>query len=182
MIAPFLFRASWGLLLNMALVSCVLSQTPQSNALSLFPESEFPWVKTLNREVDLMRSLIAETNKAFDQKICASIGEVPKKPLVVSFQQVSFIFYYPAGVSYLKTPGTEMDAPDELICTKSAVLRRATTNEIPANSIRVLDVHRKNVTAEVDVLLGVSSLDKPNDATYVRRVFRYIYEDGWKED
>lgn len=62
------------------------------------------------------------------------------------------------------------------------IARTNSVDQIPANYIYVVDPHVKNVIAEIDLLLGVAPLEKPQDATYFRRTFRFIYKNGWKED
>ena len=164
---------------TLALAFSAASQAVQTNT-SVFPE--LPFAVSVNREVDLMRPLLAETNKSFDLKVCASVSELAKKPMVISYRLVSVIFYYPKNVVFYPGPYTEMDQPDELVCTEAGVTRRATTNEVSANCVRVLDVHRKDVGAELNLFLGVTALEHPEEAKYVHRSFRYIYQDGWKED
>src|SRR6476660_3379253 len=123
----------------------MFSSTPQTIL------QEQPYATTLNREVDLMRSLFAETNRSFDQKVCRSLSMISDKPTVISYKLISFIFYYPAGVDYYAGSSTEIDQPDELVFTKGGILRRGTTNEISANCVRLLDAHRSSVGAELDM-------------------------------
>jgi len=135
----------------------------------------------MNREVDFMRSLLQETNKAFDDKIWRSVKRDVAKPTVVSYQLVSFVFYYPTGVPYAPS-ATEMAQPDELVFVNDSVHRKATTNEVPANYVRVLDAHRKTIGVQLDLLLAVAPLDKPNDLVSLRRSFRFVYRNGWNEE
>jgi len=163
---------------SLALEPTVTSQAAQTN---LFNFQSVPYASAFNREVDFMRSLLEETNRNFDEKVYSSVRTNVSGPIVISYSLVSFVFHYPAGVAHAGS-ATEMGQPDELVCTKQSILRRATTNEIPANYIRILDTHRKDVSAELDLLLGVAPLGKPEDVKYLRRCFRYVYRDGWKEE
>jgi len=176
--APSFTRAVLAIALGLAVSPTVSSQAAQTNV-SVF--AGFPWAENVNREVDLARSLLAETNRSFDQKVYDSVRTNAHDPLVISFHLVSFIFYYPTGVAFLGSV-TQMGQPDELVCTKDGILRRATTNEISANYVRVLDAHRKSVGADLDLFLGVAPLGKPQEAKYFRRSFRFVYQNGWKED
>jgi hypothetical protein len=139
------------------------------------------WTGTYNREVDFARSLLEQTNRVFDEKVWRSVTTDVAKPMVVSYELVSVIFSYPTGSSYAPS-ATEMVQPDELVMAKGCVVRRATTNEIPANYVRVLDAQRKNVGAEVNVLLRVAPAEKPDQVTCLRRAFRYVYRNGWEEE
>jgi len=176
---PSLSRKILAVTLCLVLAPSVFSQTVATNASSF---SELPFAVTLNREVDLMRSLFAETNTSFDEKVLQSVEKDAKRPVVISYQLISFIFYYPTGVVYLTSSSTEMDQPDELVCTMAGVTRKATTNEISANCVRLMDSQRATVGADLDLLLGVAPLERPQDTRYVRRTFRFVYKNGWTEE
>jgi hypothetical protein len=160
-----------------------LQRTPgleaaQTNA-SIF--AEIPYALTFNREVDFMRSLLHEPNKDFDQKLYASVGTNSEGPIIISYRLVSFVFFYPPGIAHAPS-ATEMVRPDQLLCTEGTVKRRAAKDEIPANYVRISDSQRKVVGAELDLVLSVASLDKPGESKCLRRSFRFVYRNGWKEE
>jgi hypothetical protein len=173
-----LARCILTLVLSLPVALTAFSQSPQTNASIL---AGLPWAETYNREVDLIHPLLNQTNKNFDQKVCRSLSTNASNPVVISYQLVSFTFYYPTGVAFAAS-STEMASPYELVCTKDGILRRDSTNKIPANYIRVSDAQRKSVEAELDLLLGVAQLQRPQDIRYFRRSFRFAYQNGWKED
>ena len=129
---------------------------------SLF--QDLPYAANLNREVDLMVSLLQKTNRAFDEKVWRSVRTEIRQPGVVSYELVSVLFSYPPGTPF--APSTaEMVQPDELIFADKRISRRATTNEIPANYVRVLDTRRNSIGVELILLLRVVSLGKPKMST-----------------
>lgn len=164
--------------LGLALQSSLGLQAAQTNA-SVFPE--LPYASTLNREVDFMRSLLEEPNRDFDQKVYASVGTNGTGPIVISYSLVSFVFHYPAGVPHAAS-ATEMVQPDQLVCTKEGVKRREIKDEIPANYVRISDSQTKVIGAELDLVLSVAPLGKPENTKCVRRSFRFVYRNGWKEE
>ena len=77
----------------------------------------------------------------------------------------------------------EMGRPDDLVWTGKRLSRRpGGTNEIPLIRVSTVDRHKKEVTADLDLLLGVAPLSDPQDVRYFRRSFRFNYQDGWRED
>jgi hypothetical protein len=76
-----------------------------------------------------------------------------------------------------------MGQPHELFCTGTNISRRpGSTNEIPLIRVSTVDRHRKELTADLDLLVGVTPVAAPQDARYFRRSFRFVYRDGCKED
>jgi hypothetical protein len=160
-------------------LQCILGlQAAQTNA-SVF--RELAYASTLNREVDFMRSLLEETNRDFDQKVYASVGTSGSAPIVISYSLVSFVFHYPAGIPHAPST-TEMVQPDQLVCTKAGVKRRDTKDEFPANYVRVSDSQSKDIGAELDLVLSVAPLGKPGEIKCLRRSFRFVHRNGWKEE
>ena len=176
--ATLLARSILAAAIVLALQSAPGLLAAQTNA-SIF--SELPYASTLNREVDFMRSLLEETNRDFDQKVYALVGTNGSAPIVISYSLVSFVFYYPAGIVHAPS-ATEMVQPDQLICTKGIVKRRDAKDEIPANYVRMSDMQRKEVGAELDLVLSVAPLDKPGETKCLRGSFRFVYRNGWKEE
>jgi hypothetical protein len=174
----YLGRSLLAVALILALQSATAIQVGQTNA-SIFPD--LPYSATVDREVDFMRSLLEETNRDFDQRVYSSVRTNTSGPIVISYNLVSFVFHYPAGVPHAPS-ATEMVNPDQLVCTKEGTRRRDTTDEIPANYVRIADSHRKEVSAELDLLLSVAPLGKPEELKHLRRSFRFVYRNGWKED
>jgi hypothetical protein len=136
----------------------------------------------LPQEVNLPVALFQETNTTFDMKVCESVRTTIKPPMVVSFHLVTFIF----SSSSTNDPVysfCEMGRPDELVCTARSVSRRpGSTNEVPLIRVSTIDRHKKDVSADLDLLISVAPLDTPQDIRYFRRSFRFVYRDGWKED
>jgi hypothetical protein len=178
MITTHLTRSILAVALGLALRSTNALQAAQTNA-SVF--AELPYALTLNREVDFMRSLLEETNRNFDQKVYASVGTGGGSAIVVSYSLVSFVFHYPAGIAHAPS-ATEMEQPDQLVCSKEGIKRRSTKDEIPANYVRVSDSQRKEVGAELELVLSVAPLGKPEEPKCLKRSFRFVYRNGWKED
>lgn len=146
------------------------------------------------RELQLMRPLMVETNQSFDEAICKSIRTNSTQTLVVSYQEISFVFHYPT-TNHLDAPSSskidnlvvpsssEIGHPYQLLCKQTGVSRVTLyTNDVPLNYIRLYDPSQKQISAELDLLLGVSSLENPQDIRYVRRSFHFTYKDGWKGD
>jgi hypothetical protein len=172
-----LARSILAVALGLALLSTGVLQAAQTNA-SVY--ADLPYALTLNREVDFMRSLLEETNRDFDQKVYASVGTNGSSPIVVSYSLVSFVFHYPGGVAHAPS-ATEMVQPDQLVCTKEGIKRRSIKDEIPANYVRVSDWHTKDVGAELDLVLSVAPLGKPEETKCLKRSFHFVYRNGWKE-
>ena len=164
--------------LGLALQSTLGLQAAQTNA-SIFPE--LPYAAAANREVDFMRSLLEETNRDFDQKVYGSVRTNTSGPIVISYSLVSFVFHYPAGIAHAPS-ATEMVQPNQLVCTKEGITRQDTKDEIPGNYVRISDSNSKEVTAELDLLLSVAPLGKPEELKPLRRSFRFVYRNGWKDE
>ena len=175
---PCFMRYILTLAVSLAVVPSLFSQTEKTNVFDLLG---IPWAEASNREVELATSLLEDTNKNFDQKLYRSLITNDSSSVVITFHMASFVFYYPTGVAFLPESGTDMANPDELVCTKDGISRRATTNQVPGSVVRLLDTRKKNVEAEFDLLLGVAPLQRSQDVRYFRRTFRYVYKDGWKE-
>jgi hypothetical protein len=79
---------------------------------------ELAWAESYNREVDLIHSLLNQTNRNFDQKVYSSFTTNTNGPVVISYHLVSFTFYYPAGIA-IPPSSTEMANPDELVCRRT---------------------------------------------------------------
>jgi hypothetical protein len=123
-----------------------------------------------------------ETNKAFDEMVYKSVRASIKPPAIISYHLVTFVFSYPTTNDYVGS-SCEMGRPDELICTSESVSRRIdSTNEIALNYVRIVDPHRKQVTADLDLLIGGAPLSDPRDVQYFRRSFRFLYGGGWREE
>ncbi|MEQ1934874.1 MAG: hypothetical protein ABL962_13525 [Fimbriimonadaceae bacterium] len=136
----------------------------------------------LQQEFHLPVALFQETNTSFDTKVYESVRTDVKPPMIVSILLVTFIFSSPNTNDPVYS-FCEMGTPDELICTGTNVSRRlGSTNEIPLIRVSTVNRHKKEVTADLDLLLGVAPLNDPKDIRYLRRSFRFIYRDGWKED
>jgi hypothetical protein len=100
--------------------------------------------------------------------------------MIVSFLLITFIFSSPSTNDPVYS-FCEMGRPDELICTGVSVSRRpGSTNEIPLIRVSTVDPRKKDVTADLDLLIGVASLNKPQDIRYLRRSFSFVYRDGWR--
>lgn len=140
---------------------------------SLYPAS-------VQQEVHLARSLFAETNRIFDKKVFSLVRKDCQLPAIISFQLVSFVFSYPSTNGW--PSGCEGGQPDQLLCTAEGVSRSSSTNEVPLNYVRIVNPHKKDITADLDLLLGVAPLNKPKEVRYFRRSLRFIYQDGWIEE
>jgi hypothetical protein len=136
----------------------------------------------IQQEAHLAVSLFAETNKTFDERVYQSVRSEAKPPLVISFHLISFVFFHPTTNDYVGSH-SELGQPDELLCTGETIShRKGSSNDIPLNYVRVVDRRRKEVAAELELLVGVASLKSPQDVRYFRRSFRFVYRDGWKEE
>ena len=146
------------------------------------------------RELQLMRPLMSETNQAFDEALCKSIQTNSTNTFVVSYQEISFVFHYPT-TNHLDAPSSspidnfivpsssEIAHPYQLLCKKSGVSRVTLyTNDVPLNYIRLYDPNQKKISAELDLLLGISSLENSQNIRYIRRAFHFTYKGGWKGD
>jgi hypothetical protein len=134
----------------------------------------------VNHEVDLARSLFVETNRAFDEKICAVLNLESAKSVEVQFLQVTFVFFYPrtndVGPSF-----SEMGILHRLVGKPNNMLRSdSATNEIPLNYIRVFDPAKSEVTAELRVFVMVSPVDQPSSRRFLNKSFEFVYNRGWK--
>jgi len=151
--------------------------TPETNA--LLPG---PWSENLAQESHLPVALFQETNSTFDLKLYESVRTDVKPPVIVSFVLVTFVFSSPNTKDPVYS-FCEMGQPQELICTGTTVSRRpGTTNEIPLIRVSTVDRHKKDLTADLDLLICVAPVKDPKDTQYVRRSFRFVYRNGWEED
>jgi hypothetical protein len=136
----------------------------------------------LPQEVNLPVSLFQETNRTFDTKICESVRKTTKPPVVISFPLITFFFSSPDTNDPVYS-FCEMDQPDELVCTGTNVFRRpGPTNLIPVIRTSTVNTRKKEVTADLDLLIGVAPLNKPQDIQYFRRSFRFVFRHGWREE
>jgi len=134
----------------------------------------------LPQEVNLPVALFQETNTTFDMMVCESVRKTVKPPMTVSFLLITFIFSSPSTNDPVYS-FCEMGHPDELIYTGGIISRRpGPTNEIPLIRVSTVDTRKKGVTADLDLVVGVSPLAKPQDIQYLRRSFRFVYRDGWR--
>jgi hypothetical protein len=134
----------------------------------------------LPQEVNLPVALFQETNTTFDIKVCESVGATTKRPMLISFLLVTFIFSSPSTNDPVYS-FCEMGCLDELISNGGSVSRRpGSTNEIPLIRVSTVDPNKKDLTADLDLLIGVAPLDKPQKVQYLRRSFRFLYRDGWR--
>jgi hypothetical protein len=155
----------------------VPNYTPETNGIpaGLFSEH-------LAQESHLPVALFQETNSTFDLKLYESVRTTVKPPVIVSFLLVTFVFSSPNTNDPVYS-FCEMDQPHELVCTDTNVSRRpGSTNEIPLIRVSTVDRHKKDLTADLDLLIGVAPTEDPKDIRYVRRSFRFVYRNGWKED
>jgi hypothetical protein len=151
--------------------------TPGTNGLLSGPCSE-----NLAQESHLPVALFQEANTTFDLKLCESVRTAVKPPITVSFLLVTFVFSSPSTNDPVYS-FCEMGQPHQLLCTGTNVLRRpGATNEIPLIRVSTVDRHIKDLTADLDVLVGVAPAADPKDARYVRRSFRFVYRNGWREE
>jgi len=106
-------------------------------------------------------ALFQETNTTFDTRIYESVRTTAKAPIVVSYLLVTFIFSSPntnTGVYSF----SEMGQPDELLCTATNVCRRqGSTNEIPLIRVSTVNRNKKDLTADLDLLVGVAPAADP---------------------
>lgn len=136
----------------------------------------------LPQEVNLPIALFQETNVIFNTEIYESVRKSVKPPVVISFQLITFIFSSPSTNDPVYS-FCEMDQPDELLCTGKSVSRRpGSTNEIPLIRVSTVDPHKKDVTADLDLLMAVAPVKDPQDVRYLRRSFHFVFRHGWRED
>lgn len=151
--------------------------TPETNGFfSGIPIGDLPQI------THLPVALFMETNATFDTKVYESVRTTAKPPFAVSFRLVTFVFSSPNTNTPVGST-SEMAEPDELFCTGTNVVRRpGPTSEIPLIRVLTVDRRKKELTADLDLLLGVAPVAAPQDVRYVRRSLRFVYRDGWKED
>ncbi|HYG36022.1 MAG TPA: hypothetical protein VEC99_14625 [Clostridia bacterium] len=138
--------------------------------------------ETMQQESHLPVALFHCTNAPFEHRLYESVSGNAKPPVIISFHLVSFVFSSP-NTNDLVFSSCEMGSPDELVCNGKSVSRRpGSTNEIPLIRVSTVDRRKNQLTADLDLLLGVAPLSDPQDKQYFRRSFRFVYADGWKED
>lgn len=116
----------------------------------------------------------------FDAQICRSLNIKSKSPVIITFQEVSFIFHYPTAKARIKS-SQEMSSWWDLIYRDGEITRTNSADQVPFNDIGLVDPSVTNEMVEIDLLLGVAPLEKPQDIKYVRRSFRFVYSKEWKE-
>ena len=147
-----------------------------------FSETNGPLSGNLPQEIHLPVALFQETNMGFDRRLYESVRKTIKPPMIISFLLVTFIFSSPNTNDPVYS-FSEMGQPDELICTGKSVSRRpGSTNQVPLIRVSTVDRRKKDLAADLDLLIGVAPLDDPKDVRYLRRAFHFVYRDGWKED
>ncbi|HEX3857433.1 MAG TPA: hypothetical protein VHY30_09070 [Verrucomicrobiae bacterium] len=114
-------------------------------------------------------------------RICKSLPANSTSPRIISCKEISCVFHYRTTNECIPSY-QEMGGSYNLIYRDGKITRTNSVDEIPGNYIYVVDPHVKNVIVEIDLLLGVAPLEKPQDVMYFRRTFRFVYKNGWKED
>ena len=159
--------------------------------IALNEDSIYP--ASILRELQLIRPLLSETNQAFDEALCKSIQTNIAQSMVISYQEISFVFHYPttnhldrassSEIDKLTVPSSsEIDHPYQLLYRKEGVSRVFLyTNDVPLNYIRLYDPGQKQISAELDLLIGVSPLIDPHAIKYLRRSFGFVYKDKWRQ-
>jgi hypothetical protein len=144
------------------------------NDQSILPEG-------IRQEWHLAVSLFSVTNQSFDTAVFKSVRSIVKPPFVTTFEQISFVFSYPTNNEFVVSH-CEMGLPVSLLCSGESVTRTnmSRTNEIPLNYVRIVDPHKKTLTAELDLLIRLESVGRPEDVQFVRRSFQFANRDGWK--
>ena len=156
------------------------------------PRSSEGWKKfsllppEAKREEDLRQKLFVETNKfgisRFDEMVCQSVRADSRHAVIISYQLISFTFYHPTTNDFVVS-FAEMADVYELLRQRGKISRTdLRTNEIPWNFVRVVDPTRRYLAAELHLLLEISTLENPSTTRYVRRSFRFVDKNGWKDD
>jgi len=147
--------------------------------------NSIPFIFAFARETDFVQRLFVETNQLradFEKKLCASLPSSGGKSNMIQFQQITLIFYRSTTNDLVVSDSRPGDL-DEIIYSRKGILHaQVITNEIPLNQLRVLDVNMKEPVAEVDLFLGVSSLENPERQRFFRRSYRFVYRKDWKEE
>jgi hypothetical protein len=144
-------------------------------------------VPLINAAADLGAQLNWNTNEAvvsdFDKQVCKSLGIRSKSPMMISYKELSLVFHFPKTNEWL-VPSQEMGGSLNLIYQDGKIVRTNTEEQVPGNCIRLFDPNAKELTVEIDLLLGVAPLEKPQDVKYkyVRRSFRFAYRNRWVDD
>lgn len=156
-----------------------------TNDLNAEITNSIPFIFALARETDFVQRLFVETNQLradYEKRLCASLPSSGGKSNVIQFQQITLIFYR-STTNDLIISGSGQGDPDEIIYSRNGIQHaQIITNEIPLNQLRVLDVNMKDPVAEVDLFLGVSSLENPERQRFFRRSYRFVYRKDWKQE
>lgn len=153
-----------------------------------YPTNFLDWknyIPSINAEADLGALLHGNIKESipsdFDEQICKSLSIKSESPMIISFQEMSFVFHYRTSKECIES-SQDMSPLWGLIYQDGKITRTTNTDQVPVNYVRIVDPAVKNTIVEIDLLLGVAPLEKPQDVKYVRRSFRFIYNNGWKED
>jgi hypothetical protein len=142
-------------------------------------------IPSINQKADLGALLHFNTDEDvtcdFDEQVCKSLPANSTSPRIISCKEISCVFHYRTTNECIPSY-QEMGGSYNLIYRDGKITRTNSVDEIPGNYIYVVDPHVKNVIVEIDLLLGVAPLEKPQDVMYFRRTFRFVYKNGWKED
>ena len=137
---------------------------------------------TMQREVELVQSLIIDTNIDFSRNLLSKIQSPSNQITFVSYELVSFIFYYPNSTNHISSAYSEMGTFDGIRLSRGKIEKvTLNTNQIPLNYVRLIKFDITEPIAEVNLLLNISSNDKAQYTRYTWRSIRYVFKGSWKE-
>jgi hypothetical protein len=142
-------------------------------------------VLLVNAKADLGAQLNWNTNEDvasdFDKQVCKSLHIQSRSPVMISYKELSTVFHF-SKTNELFDSSQEMGGSFSLIYQDGKITRTNTEDHVPINYIPLLDPKVKELNVDIDLLLSVTPLEKPEDVKYERRSFRFVYRNRWVND
>ena len=146
------------------------------------------WTNTVlfsNARADLGAQLNWNINEGvvsdFDKQVCKSLGIHSRSPMMISCKELSCVFFSSETNQWFGSQ-QEMGGSLDLIYHDGQIIRTNTDEQVPDDTILLFDPNVKELTVEINLLLSVAPVGRPQDVKYVRRSFRFVHRNRWVND
>jgi len=146
------------------------------------PKDWMSYIASINAKADLGALLHYNTNEDtcsnLEKLLCKSLDIQSKTPMIISYKEFSLIFHNGKTNECLES-SQEMGPLPHLVYQNGAITRTNNEEKVLSNYIWIVDPNIKEPMVEIDLLVSVEPIGRPQDVKYMRRSFRYVYRNGW---